>query len=130
MPGLNDIKKTTLSNQPSRARRDCAGSSRIVVDYPEIPADIYEIGLVYKIDIADDRAVTVDMTLTTPNCPSAQELPVMVENAVASVAGLPANCALTARRCSTLNSRSAIALEHACSSALSPLTGHAFLERR
>ena len=43
---------------------------------------------------------------------------------------LPANCALTARRCSTLNSRSAIALEHACSSALSPLTGHAFLERR
>jgi metal-sulfur cluster biosynthetic enzyme len=42
----------------------------------------------YKIDIAGDRAVTVDMTLTTPNCPSAQELPVMVENAVASVAGV------------------------------------------
>jgi FeS assembly SUF system protein len=55
---------------------------------PEIPADIYEIGLIYKIDIADDRAVTVDMTLTTPNCPSAQELPVMVENAVASVPGV------------------------------------------
>ena len=55
---------------------------------PEIPADIYELGLVYKIDLADDRAVTVDMTLTTPNCPSAQELPVMVENAVASVPGV------------------------------------------
>jgi FeS assembly SUF system protein len=55
---------------------------------PEIPADIYEIGLIYKIDIADDRAVTVDMTLTTPNCPSAQELPKMVENAVASVPGV------------------------------------------
>src|SRR5207302_2279921 len=55
---------------------------------PEIPADIYELGLVYKIDLADDRAVTVDMTLTTPNCPSAQELPIMVENAVASVAGV------------------------------------------
>ena len=55
---------------------------------PEIPADIYEIGLIYKIDIADDRAVSVDMTLTTPNCPSAQELPIMVENAVASVAGV------------------------------------------
>src|SRR5919205_452868 len=55
---------------------------------PEIPADIYEIGLIYKIDIGDDRAVKVDMTLTTPNCPSAQELPVMVENAVSSVPGV------------------------------------------
>jgi FeS assembly SUF system protein len=54
---------------------------------PEIPADIYELGLIYKIDIADDRAVTIDMTLTTPNCPSAQELPSMVENAAASVPG-------------------------------------------
>jgi FeS assembly SUF system protein len=55
---------------------------------PEIPADIYELGLIYKIDIGDDRAVRVDMTLTTPNCPSAQELPTMVENAVASVPGV------------------------------------------
>jgi FeS assembly SUF system protein len=55
---------------------------------PEIPADIYELGLIYKIDIADDRKVTVEMTLTTPNCPSAQELPTMVENAVASVPGV------------------------------------------
>jgi FeS assembly SUF system protein len=54
---------------------------------PEIPADVYELGLIYKIDIADDRAVTIDMTLTTPNCPSAQELPGMVENAAASVPG-------------------------------------------
>jgi FeS assembly SUF system protein len=55
---------------------------------PEIPSDIYELGLVYRIDIADDRKVTVEMTLTTPNCPSAQELPTMVENAVASVPGV------------------------------------------
>jgi FeS assembly SUF system protein len=55
---------------------------------PEIPADIYEIGLIYKIDIADDRAVTVDMTMTTPNCPSVQDLPKMVENAVSSVPGV------------------------------------------
>jgi FeS assembly SUF system protein len=55
---------------------------------PEIPADIYELGLIYKVDIADDRSVAVDMTLTTPNCPSAQELPIMVENAVASVPGV------------------------------------------
>jgi FeS assembly SUF system protein len=55
---------------------------------PEIPADIYELGLIYKIDISDDREVTIDMTLTTPNCPAAQDLPVMVENAVSSVPGV------------------------------------------
>src|SRR5665213_3593856 len=42
---------------------------------PEIPADIYELGLIYKIDIGDDRAVKIDMSLTSPNCPSAQESP-------------------------------------------------------
>jgi FeS assembly SUF system protein len=55
---------------------------------PEIPADIYELGLIYRIDISDDRDVTIDMTLTTPNCPAAQDLPVMVENAVSSVPGV------------------------------------------
>jgi FeS assembly SUF system protein len=55
---------------------------------PEIPADVYELGLIYKIDIGDDRAVKIDMSLTSPNCPSAQELPIMVENAVSSVAGV------------------------------------------
>ena len=55
---------------------------------PEIPADIYELGLIYKVDVDDDRVVKVDMTLTTPNCPSAAELPAMVENAVASVPGV------------------------------------------
>jgi FeS assembly SUF system protein len=70
-----------------RLTDEVIGALKTVYD-PEIPADIYEIGLVYKIDIANDRAVTVDMTLTTPNCPSAQELPIMVENAVASVAGV------------------------------------------
>jgi FeS assembly SUF system protein len=55
---------------------------------PEIPADIYELGLIYKIDIGDDRAVKVDMSLTSPNCPAAQELPIMVENAVSGVAGV------------------------------------------
>ncbi|WP_029004921.1 SUF system Fe-S cluster assembly protein [Azorhizobium doebereinerae] len=55
---------------------------------PEIPVDIYELGLIYKVDIADDRSVAVEMTLTTPNCPSAAELPGMVENAVATVPGI------------------------------------------
>src|ERR1700710_712976 len=55
---------------------------------PEIPADIYELGLIYKVEIKDDRAIDIMMTLTTPNCPAAGELPQSVENAVASVAGV------------------------------------------
>jgi FeS assembly SUF system protein len=71
----------------ARLTDDIIAALKTVYD-PEIPADIYELGLIYKIDIANDRAVALDMTLTTPNCPSAQELPIMVENAVASVAGV------------------------------------------
>jgi FeS assembly SUF system protein len=71
----------------TRMTDDIIAALKTVYD-PEIPADIYELGLIYRIDIADDRGVTVDMTLTTPNCPSAQELPTMVENAVSSVAGV------------------------------------------
>ncbi len=70
-----------------RLTNDIVAALKTVYD-PEIPADIYELGLIYRIDIADDRTTTVDMTLTTPNCPSAQELPIMVENAVASVPGV------------------------------------------
>jgi FeS assembly SUF system protein len=55
---------------------------------PEIPADIYELGLIYKVDIDDDKAVSIDMTPTTPNCPAAADLPAQVENAVASVPGV------------------------------------------
>ena len=75
------------SEETERLSAEIVAALKTVFD-PEIPADIYELGLIYKIDLADDRAVTVDMTLTTPNCPSAQELPTMVENAVASVAGV------------------------------------------
>ena len=71
----------------ARLTDDIVAALKTVYD-PEIPADIYELGLIYKVDIKDDRAVDVDMTLTTPNCPAAAELPMMVENAVASVAGV------------------------------------------
>src|SRR5262245_50679438 len=64
----------------ARLTDDVIAALKTVYD-PEIPSDIYELGLIYKIDIADDRAITIEMTLTTPNCPSAQELPTMVENA-------------------------------------------------
>jgi FeS assembly SUF system protein len=55
---------------------------------PEIPAAIYELGLIYKVDVDDDRVVRIEMTLTTPNCPAAADLPGQVENAVASVPGV------------------------------------------
>ena len=55
---------------------------------PEIPADVYELGLIYKIDVDDARNVAVEMTLTSPGCPVAGEMPTWVENAVASVAGV------------------------------------------
>jgi FeS assembly SUF system protein len=71
----------------SRLTDEIIAALKTVYD-PEIPADIYELGLIYKVDIDDDRAVAIDMTLTTPNCPSAAELPGQVENAVAGVAGV------------------------------------------
>jgi FeS assembly SUF system protein len=90
-PEAADAPATAGSALPqdeiARLTDDIVNALKTVYD-PEIPADIYELGLIYKIDIGDDRAVTVDMTLTTPNCPSAQELPNMVENAVASVPGV------------------------------------------
>ena len=55
---------------------------------PEIPADIYELGLIYKVDIDGGRFVTIEMTLTAPACPVAGEMPQWVENAVASVTGV------------------------------------------
>jgi FeS assembly SUF system protein len=55
---------------------------------PEIPADIYELGLIYNVDIDDDHFVAIDMTLTAPACPVAGEMPGWVENAVSSVPGV------------------------------------------
>jgi FeS assembly SUF system protein len=55
---------------------------------PEIPVNIYELGLIYSVEIADDGKVAVEMTLTTPSCPSAQELPSQVEEAIRLVPGV------------------------------------------
>ncbi len=57
---------------------------------PEIPVNIYELGLIYAVDLHDDGRVKVEMTLTAPGCPSAQELPVQVRDAVQTVAGVTA----------------------------------------
>jgi FeS assembly SUF system protein len=55
---------------------------------PEIPVDIYELGLIYKVDVADNKDVTIDMTLTAPGCPVAGEMPNMVKDAVKTVKGV------------------------------------------
>ncbi len=55
---------------------------------PEIPVDIYELGLIYKVDVADNKDVTVDMTLTAPGCPVAGEMPEMVRTALETVPGI------------------------------------------
>jgi FeS assembly SUF system protein len=55
---------------------------------PEIPVDIYELGLIYKVDLDDDRNLVIDMTLTAPGCPVAGEMPGWVENAALSVEGV------------------------------------------
>ncbi len=55
---------------------------------PEIPVDIYELGLIYKVDLDDNRDVTIDMTLTAPGCPVAGEMPLWVQRAVEAVEGV------------------------------------------
>lgn len=55
---------------------------------PEIPVDVFELGLIYRVDLSDDRDVEVDMTLTAPGCPVAGEMPIWVEQACSSVPGV------------------------------------------
>ncbi|MCL6708390.1 SUF system Fe-S cluster assembly protein [Pseudomonas sp. R2.Fl] len=71
----------------ARLSDDIVGALKTVYD-PEIPADIFELGLIYKIDIEDDRSVKIVMTLTAPGCPVAGEMPGWVQNAVGAVEGV------------------------------------------
>jgi len=70
-----------------RLKSEMVSALKTVFD-PEIPVDIYELGLIYRIDIDGDRNVELDMTLTAPGCPVAGEMPRWVENAVSSVPGV------------------------------------------
>jgi len=70
-----------------RITGDVIKSLKTVYD-PEIPVDIYELGLIYKVDLNDDRLLTIDMTLTAPGCPVAGEMPGWVEGAVRGVEGV------------------------------------------
>jgi FeS assembly SUF system protein len=70
-----------------RLTTDIVAALKTVYD-PEIPADIYELGLIYRVDVDDERNIDIDMTLTAPGCPVAAEMPGWVENAVSLVPGV------------------------------------------
>ncbi|GAA0870022.1 SUF system Fe-S cluster assembly protein [Brevundimonas basaltis] len=70
-----------------RLTDDIIAALKSVFD-PEIPVDIYELGLIYKVDLSDDRDVAIEMTLTAPGCPVAGEMPGWVEDAVKKVDGV------------------------------------------
>ena len=74
-------------DEVNRITSDLIGVLKTVYD-PEIPVDIYELGLIYTVDLDDDRNLSIDMTLTAPGCPVAGEMPGWVENAARSVEGI------------------------------------------
>ena len=82
---------TPQGETPPRPSEDAIVAACQTVYDPEIPVNIYELGLIYAIEIGDDRRVKVEMTLTAPGCPSAQELPVQVREAIMAIDGV-ADC--------------------------------------
>ena len=87
-PNRPAIEASTIPPEElERLSSDIVSALKTVYD-PEIPADIYELGLIYKVDIDDSRYVSVDMTLTAPGCPVAGDMPSWVEDAVAAVPGV------------------------------------------
>ncbi|MDP3379378.1 MAG: SUF system Fe-S cluster assembly protein [Brevundimonas sp.] len=81
-------QKSALSQaELDRLTDDLVTALKTVFD-PEIPVDIYELGLIYKVDVSDDKDVLVEMTLTAPGCPVAGEMPGWVEDAVMTVEGI------------------------------------------
>lgn len=81
------VQSAIPAEEIARLSDDIIAALKTVYD-PEIPADIYELGLIYRVDIEDDRSVKIVMTLTAPGCPVAGEMPGWVENAVSAVEGV------------------------------------------
>lgn len=82
-----NVAESIPADEVERITRDLIGVLKTVYD-PEIPVDIYELGLIYKVDLDDNRNLAIDMTLTAPGCPVAGEMPGWVENAARSVEGI------------------------------------------
>ncbi|MBO6716348.1 MAG: SUF system Fe-S cluster assembly protein [Rhizobiaceae bacterium] len=86
-PNAPTVESKIPADELARLSDDIIGALKTVYD-PEIPADIYELGLIYRIDIEDNREVKIDMTLTAPGCPVAGEMPGWVQDAVSTVEGV------------------------------------------
>jgi FeS assembly SUF system protein len=80
-----DAKTTPLSQAELDVLTDKLIEQLKTVFDPEIPVDIYELGLIYKVDVSDDKDVVIDMTLTAPGCPVAGEMPEWVHDAVVQI---------------------------------------------
>lgn len=86
LSGTADMDKPT-NQEIERITADVITQIKTVYD-PEIPVDIYELGLIYKVELEDDRTLKIDMTLTAPGCPVAGEMPVWVQDACAVIEGV------------------------------------------
>jgi FeS assembly SUF system protein len=86
LSGTADMDKPT-NQEIERITADVITQIKTVYD-PEIPVDIYELGLIYKVEMEDDRTLKVEMTLTAPGCPVAGEMPEWVHDACAVIAGV------------------------------------------
>ncbi len=86
--GAATVASTGLSQQELDDFTAALVTALKTVYDPEIPVDIYELGLIYKVDVTDNKDVAVDMTLTAPNCPVAGEMPGMVKAALSNVDGI------------------------------------------
>ena len=85
---LDTTEATALSQEELDRLTDQLVDQLKTVFDPEIPVDIYELGLIYKVDVSDEKDVAIDMTLTAPGCPVAGEMPGWVEEAVLGVEGI------------------------------------------
>jgi FeS assembly SUF system protein len=81
----DEIKSAPLSQAELDAMTDRLVDKLKTVFDPEIPVDIYELGLIYKVDVSDDLDIAIDMTLTAPGCPVAGEMPEWVRDAVLTI---------------------------------------------
>jgi len=82
-----DLPAALPPDELDRLTEDLIVAMKTVFD-PEIPVDVYELGLIYRVDVDESRFVSIDMTLTAPGCPVAGEMPTWVENAVTAVPGV------------------------------------------
>jgi len=82
-----DLPAALPPEELDRLTEDLIVAMKTVFD-PEIPVDVYELGLIYRVDVDESRFVSIDMTLTAPGCPVAGEMPTWVENAVTAVPGV------------------------------------------